>query len=119
MIILNMTQNDLRAILSSNIKFYRKRLLLTQERLAERAGLSAQTINDIEGCRTWVSDKSLISIAEALQILPAELLLSPLEVPAEDRDWEEQLKLIRIKSEVQSAVMREIDSVFMRYGIRE
>lgn len=70
-----MTQNELREILSRNIKFYRKRLFFTQEKLAEKTGLSTQTINDIEGCRTWVSDKSLIKIAEALHISPADLLI--------------------------------------------
>lgn len=119
MIVLNMTQNDLRRILSSNIKFHRKRFLLTQEKLAERAGLSAQTINDIEGCRTWVSDKSLIKIAEVLSVTPAELLLSRMEAPIDDKEREGQLKLIRIKSEVQTAVRREIDSVFVKYGIGE
>ena len=28
----------------------------SQEKLAELAEVSDQTINDIEGCRTWVSD---------------------------------------------------------------
>ncbi len=119
MITLDMTQNDLRRILSFNIKFHRKRFLLTQEKLAERAGLSAQTINDIERCRTWVSDKSLIKIAEVLSVAPAELLLSQLEPSVEESGNAGQLKLIRIKSEVLSAVRREIDSVFVRYGIGE
>lgn len=52
-----MNQIELREILSFNIKQKRKLYSLTQEKLAELTGLSAQTINDIEGCRTWVSDK--------------------------------------------------------------
>jgi hypothetical protein len=27
--------------------------------LAEKAGLSMQTLNDIEGCRRWVSSKNI------------------------------------------------------------
>ena len=38
----------------------------SQEKLAELAGVSDQTINDIEGCRTWVSDKTLVKIAYVL-----------------------------------------------------
>lgn len=65
---------DLRKHLSLNIKRQRKRYGFTQEKLAEETGLSAQTINDIEGGRTWVSDKTLVKLAEALHCSPAELL---------------------------------------------
>ena len=58
----------LRKTLSSNIKSHREFLGLTQEKLAEEAGLSANMINDIEGCRSWISDKTLIKLASALRI---------------------------------------------------
>jgi len=58
---------DLRNILSINIKKHRELLGLSQEKLAEKAGISSNMIRDIEGCRTWVSDKTLINIAEALK----------------------------------------------------
>jgi transcriptional regulator with XRE-family HTH domain len=60
-------QNELRKILSSNIKRWRSILGITQEKLAESAGISVNMVNDIEGCRTWVSDKTLIHLAEALE----------------------------------------------------
>jgi transcriptional regulator with XRE-family HTH domain len=40
---------------------------ISQEKLAENTGMSAMMIKDIEGCRTWVSDKTLIALASALQ----------------------------------------------------
>ena len=58
----------LRKTLSSNIKKHREFLGLTQEKLAEEAGISANMINDIEGCRSWISDKTLIKLASALKI---------------------------------------------------
>ena len=58
---------DLRKILSKNIKKHRELLCLSQEKLAEKAGISTNMVRDIEGCRTWVSDKTLINIAEALK----------------------------------------------------
>jgi len=58
----------LRRTLSANIKKHREQLGITQEKLAEAAGISANMINDIEGCRTWISDKTLISLAEALKV---------------------------------------------------
>ena len=58
---------DLRKILSLNIKKHRELLGFSQEKLAEKAGISANMVRDIEGCRTWVSDKTLIHVAEALK----------------------------------------------------
>ena len=59
---------DLRRILSINIKKQREKLGITQEYLAEKADISAAMMNDIEGCRTWVSDKTLKNLSFALKI---------------------------------------------------
>jgi transcriptional regulator with XRE-family HTH domain len=58
----------LRETLSQNIKKFRETAGLTQEKLSEKAGISANMINDIEGCRSWVSDKTLVKLASALKI---------------------------------------------------
>jgi len=71
-----MEPEKLREILSNNIKKERKKLGLTQEKLAEIAGLSSQTINDIEGCRMWVSDKTMSKLANVLHIEAYQLLIS-------------------------------------------
>ena len=73
----------LRKVLSANIKKYREFLGLTQEKLAETAGISANMINDIEGCRTWISDKTLLSLAAALKVETYRLFL-PLTVSDND-----------------------------------
>ena len=59
---------NLRKNLSANIKRHREIHGLTQEKLAEKTGISANMINDIEGCRTWISDKTLVKLAGALKI---------------------------------------------------
>jgi transcriptional regulator with XRE-family HTH domain len=56
-----------RKILSSNLKKHREKLGLSQEKLAENAGISTMMVKDIEGCRTWISDKTLESLAAALK----------------------------------------------------
>ena len=56
-----------RKILSANLKKHREKLGFSQEKLAENAEISTMMVKDIEGCRTWVSDKTLESIATALQ----------------------------------------------------
>jgi len=62
------TSPDLRKILSLNIKRQREKLGITQENLAEKADISAAMMNDIEGCRTWISDKTLKNLSSALEI---------------------------------------------------
>ena len=68
-------KEPIRKVLSDNIKKYRRVLHYSQERLAEKAGLSGQTLNNIEGCRRWVSSKTLSKLAETLQVSEYQLLL--------------------------------------------
>jgi transcriptional regulator with XRE-family HTH domain len=58
----------LRKTLSANIKKFRAKMGMSQEKLAEAAGISAQMVRDIESFRTWVSDKTVVQIARILQI---------------------------------------------------
>jgi transcriptional regulator with XRE-family HTH domain len=58
---------NLRKVLSKNLKKHREKLGISQEKLAESAEISTMMVKDIEGCRTWVSDKTLESLAAALK----------------------------------------------------
>ena len=58
----------IREIFAQNIRKLRESLGLTQENLAEMTDLSVQTINTIEGCRMWISDKSITRLANALKV---------------------------------------------------
>jgi len=88
---MNEDEAKLRKTLSGNIKQYRAKLGFSQEKLAEAVSLSDQTINDIEGCRTWVSDKTIVKIARALKTEVYQLFfpqteaekLYPVKVPAD------------------------------------
>jgi transcriptional regulator with XRE-family HTH domain len=66
-ILMKSNVGKIRKILSLNIKNQRKVLGISQEKLAEIAGISVQTVNAIEGCRKWVSDKTIQKISLALQ----------------------------------------------------
>lgn len=70
-----MNQDDIRKVLSQNIKKRRKELGITQSRLAELADISEPYMNDIERCQTWVSDKTLSKLAWALNIELHELFI--------------------------------------------
>ncbi|GHT58807.1 hypothetical protein FACS1894109_13630 [Spirochaetia bacterium] len=65
---------DLRKILSVNIRTARETLHITQARLAEYADISLPYMANIEYCKTWVSDKTLMRIAKALNMEAYELL---------------------------------------------
>ena len=81
-----MGAEKIREILSYNLKKERKKLGLTQEKLAEISELSAQTLNDIEGCRMWVSDKTITKLAKVLHVDVYQLLvpISPVKSPEKD-----------------------------------
>jgi transcriptional regulator with XRE-family HTH domain len=76
----------LRDFLSANIKARREALHLSQERLAELADISVQMIKRIEGRRTWVSDKMLTKLAQALGVSAFQLLVPANggEIPADN-----------------------------------
>jgi transcriptional regulator with XRE-family HTH domain len=65
----------IRKVLAGNIKKYRKNLGYSQEKPAEKADLSDQTLNDIEGCRRWVSAATMTKLAKALHIAEYQLLV--------------------------------------------
>jgi transcriptional regulator with XRE-family HTH domain len=101
----------LRKILSGNIKKYRKLLGLSQERLAEVAELSAQTVNDIEGCRTWVSDKTIVKLAQALHIEAYQLLFPNNEAEKVFPVLTPAMILQTLQENIKKAVDREFDEV--------
>jgi DNA-binding XRE family transcriptional regulator len=106
--------DKLRKILSSNVKKHRKKLGLSQEKLAETANLSSQTINDIEGCRMWVSDKTIIKLATVFNIEAYQLLVPVGQ--SENQDIGQSVKdklLLDLEAKIVGTIHREFE------GIRE
>lgn len=105
-----MESEKLREILSNNIKKERKKLGLTQEKLAEIAELSSQTINDIEGCRMWVSDKTMSKLAKVLHVEAYQLLFS--EPSNETLTIMEDFNREKLLFELEDRVIRNIRQQF-------
>lgn len=61
-------------VFSSNVRFYRMKLKLSQEALAEKANLHRTYISDIERGQRNVSLENIYNIAVALEIEPYILL---------------------------------------------
>jgi transcriptional regulator with XRE-family HTH domain len=68
-----MTEQDLRGILSANIKRYRHNRGLSQADLAEKLDISVNFLCNIENSNKWISPQTLVKFAAALNIEPYEL----------------------------------------------
>jgi transcriptional regulator with XRE-family HTH domain len=76
-----MTEQDLRKILSTNIKRYRKYRKWSQEELAGQLNISIPFLSDIENGRKWISPTTMVKFAETLCIEPYELFKPKDELP--------------------------------------
>lgn len=68
---------DLKEVMAVNLRRLRHDKQMTQEELADRAGLSARYIGSIERAHVSASVTVLGQIAEALEIEPADLVGPP------------------------------------------
>jgi transcriptional regulator with XRE-family HTH domain len=108
--------NTARRLLAANIKARRGELGLTQEKLAELAAVSYQMIHDIEGCRTWVSDKTLQSLSAALEVDMYELLCPPAANHTHDQKNELNPHLVeRLHKTMKSDIDRRLDDFFGKW----
>ena len=73
----------IRNIIAKNVKKYRKLNLLTQEELAEAAEVSNTYIANIECGQTWISDKTLEKIANALHLEEYLLFIPETEISSD------------------------------------
>jgi transcriptional regulator with XRE-family HTH domain len=69
-----MEEQELRGILSFNIRRCRERDKMTQMALAEKLDISSNFLSNIEHCKNWVSPDTLVKLAAAFNIEPYELL---------------------------------------------
>ena len=67
---------------SENIRRFRLSKKLTQERLAERAGITSAYISEIENQKKVGKFETIASLANALEVEPYELFLEPGTVQA-------------------------------------
>jgi transcriptional regulator with XRE-family HTH domain len=94
-----MEEQELRGILSNNIKRCRLKNNLSQLALAEKLDISTNFLSDIERCKAWVSPNTLIKLAAVLDVEPYELfkadaLLSETEKNVLQRYADENLKAV-------------------------
>jgi transcriptional regulator with XRE-family HTH domain len=94
-----MTEDELRGILSNNIKRCRARDNMSQMALAEKLDISTNFLSDIERCKAWVSPLTLVKLAAALNTEPCELFRADAFFSSKEKDIlkryaEENLKAV-------------------------
>jgi len=68
-----MKEQELRELMSINIKRFRSRRGWSQAKLAEKLNISTNFLSDIETTKGWVSPLTLVKLANALNIEVYEL----------------------------------------------
>jgi len=111
---------EVRSTLAKNLKEHRKKMGFSQEKFAEISGLSIQTINDIEGCRKWVSDKTMTKLSMALNLECYQLLLPKPENQGK-REVNSTKQLLEMMKTLKKSVDSQITSHFTEFikkGVR-
>jgi len=100
---------NVKALFASNLKRIRRRKDLSQEKLAEKAGITAHYISLIEIARNFPKSEVIERLAAALEIQVHELFIIP-NTPSE-----EQEKLHNfIKQTVSDAVAVSVENAFSK-----
>jgi len=99
----------IRIVLAGNIKKHRKKFGYTQEKLAEKAGLSAQTLNDIEGCRRWISARTMTKLAKALNIDEYQLFIPEDKEADKDASKSSLRSLISLQNNIINTINIQFD----------
>lgn len=74
-----MTEDELQTRVINNIRSLRKKQGLSQEKLADKANISRQMMNDIEGRRRWLTKGTLVKLSNALAVDVHELFLPSIQ----------------------------------------
>jgi len=104
---------QIKELLALNIKTLRKKWGFSQEKLAEATNLSTQSISDIEGCRTWVSDKTLERLAKALKVDIFQLFIPLHEENRNDPDLLLYERLMKLRVAVKEDIDKRIDQFYL------
>jgi len=100
--------------LSANIKARRKKLGISQEKLAEMANLSVQMVNCIEGHRAWVSDKTLVALSKALGIEVFQLFIPDNKGKKHEHRTLSSHWLLKLRQDIKANINADVDAHFQR-----
>jgi transcriptional regulator with XRE-family HTH domain len=91
----------------------RKKCGFSQEKLAEAADLSAQSISDIEGCRTWVSDKTLEKLAQIFNVDIFQLFMPLNEDNENNPETFLYNRLMKLRTSMKEDIDKRVDQFYL------
>ena len=116
MILLDLIKNifmnllEIQKRLGENIKSLRKSKKLTQFQLAEKSEVSEDMIKSLEQGRTWLSDKTLSQITEALEVDVVKLFM-----PVGDSFKDNKENAAQLKSAIACDVRNYVEEVLREF----
>jgi transcriptional regulator with XRE-family HTH domain len=117
-----MEEQELRHILSTNIKRYRSRRAWSQIKFAEKIEISTNFLSDIETGKGWVSPATLVKIANALEISVFKLFMPESELEQEEKDSMQDMvrrfvqdMSVALDESVNHALQKSIETVSNQY----
>lgn len=93
-----------------NMKYYRKKEKLTQEKLAETIGMSTSYIGDMEARERFPSAETIDKIAKALKIAPSTLF-SEQGSPESLKSTFKQEYAKTLQEELSTRILKDINAV--------
>ena len=105
-----MTEEELQTRVVDNLKRIRKAEGLFQEKLSDKADISRQMMNDIEGKRRWLSKSTMVKLCNALEIDAYELFL-PTSIESIKTDDAYQVITEKVISEVKTAITKAFENL--------
>lgn len=93
-----------------NMKYYRKKAGLTQEKLAELVGMSTSYIGDMEARERFPSAETIDKIAEALNLRTSELF-DERGSPESTKETFEKIYATKLNDELKKRILKDIDEV--------
>ena len=100
----------IRHIFIQNLKFYRKQAGLTQEKLAEKIGMSTSYIGDMEARERFPSAETIDKIADALNI-PTSSLFGERECPVNAQNSFTKIYGKSLKTKLSERILKDIEDV--------
>ena len=102
---------EIQRLLAKNIKEARKKLGLSQAKLAEMVDCSTSFIGEIEICRKFPSAENLQKLADSLGLEPHQLFISD----TKSKEFDKQIVLGNVKKELQNKFTKNLEDTIKKY----
>ena len=97
--------------MGNRIRDRRQEIRLSQEKVAERAGISANTVSRIEGGQSAMSIEIFIKMVQILEVDANELLGVSSQVKEDGQCWKMFCRIRHLKQSEQTVVLQTMETL--------